>query len=427
MSLHDHPRSGAHARMLFHATLVAGSFGLLQACSSDDATIMMSPGPRLAETENSPDQSVDELGPLYLIGHTVYSPDQANTYLSVVSSLAGDEEPDLSRSLEIGGAAVPYGIAGSRKVYVSSQEAGTMTEVIFDDDARPSMGRVVSFANQGINDTWGLNILLSPTKAYHISQSTFDVVVWNPEEMTVMGSFATGLGLDAAYDSRVFVRDPIFVGNQLVLVSGQWADYTPDNVTSVTVIDTVNDVVVSNETETRCYSLLAFAPDAEGNRYFISNGLGATGHLSTPDLVPPPCMIRMRAGETSFDRDWSRSLTADLGTSLWTGIAPGSEGKLFVQAIAQDAAAVLAATDALEMANVLGWTWYQLMNGDAAPTPIETPLTAAQNTTVMKVDAGSYMTSDEGTQSTLVETTFAEGPRPGVVVPGYIWNVLRIR
>jgi hypothetical protein len=361
----------ARGRVTARGAGLLGIAWLASACSGSGDDTAITATPQTLQPAGS------EQDPLYVVGHTVYSPDSANTYLTVLPSLAGDVAPDLSRSLEIGGAAVPYGIAGSGKVFVSSQEAGTMTEVTFDEQGAPAPGRVISFANVGITDTWGLNIFLSPTKAYHISQSTFDVVVWNPEEMTVTGSFATGLGIDAPNDSRVFIRDPIFVDDQVVLVSGQWADYTPADVTSVTVIDTLTDAVVSDTTESRCHSLLAFAADAAGDRYFISNSLGATGHLTTPGLVPAPCMLRMRSGDTAFDPGWSRSLTADLGTSLWTGIAPGAGG--------------------------------------------------AQNTTVMTVDGRSYMTADNGTSSDLVETTFAGAPRSGLEVPGYIWNVIRIR
>jgi hypothetical protein len=45
---------------------------------------------------------------------------------------------------------------------------------------------------------------------------------------------------------------------------------------------------------------------------------------------------------------------------------------------------------------------------DALPVTIDTPLSVAQNTTVMNVDGRSYMTADNGTSSDLVETTFAE-------------------
>jgi hypothetical protein len=87
----------------------------------------------------------------------------------------------------------------------------------------------------------------------------------------------------------------------------------------------------------------------------------------------------------------------------------------------------VASTDALEMANVIGWTWYEMASGDALPVAIDTPLSVAQNTTVMTVDGRSYMTADNGTSSNLVETTFAGAPRGGLEVPGYIWNVIRIR
>jgi hypothetical protein len=421
--------------------VASGALVLASACSDDDdglrvvelpvRPLPVSSGgltPGSSDPVGEGTASPESAEPLYAVGHTIYAPEGPTSYLTVVRSLMEGGRQDTSGSLEVAGAARPYGMPGMNKVYLTSSENGTITEVTFDADGRPEPGRVVSFANLGINDTSSLNLFLSATKAYHINQQTLDVVVWNPEMMTVTSSFATGLGLDAGYESRVFPQEPILVGDRLLLVSGQWQGGIPERATSLTVVDTAEDRIISTGAETRCHSLLAFARDAEGDTYFISSSLGATAHFSFPELVPAPCMLRIRSGETTFDPAWSRSLTADLGTSLWTGIAPGSGGSMLVQGIAEDAPAVLAAaTDSIQMANVLGWTWYRLADADAAPVAIETTVSAAQYTTTMTVDGQSFMTSDDGTDSTLVQTTSPDGPASGIVLPGYVWNIVRIR
>jgi hypothetical protein len=115
----------------------AGLLGIVllaSACSGSEDNTAVTAAPEPLQPAGS------ERDPLYVVGHTVYSAEGASTYLTVLPSLAGDVAPDTSRSLEISGAAVPYGIAGSGKVFVSSQEAGTMTEVMFDERGAPAPG-----------------------------------------------------------------------------------------------------------------------------------------------------------------------------------------------------------------------------------------------------------------------------------------------
>jgi hypothetical protein len=45
----------------------------------------------------------------------------------------------------------------------------------------------------------------------------------------------------------------------------------------------------------------------------------------------------------------------------------------------------------------------------------------------MMVDDRAYMTAEGSADSTLVETTSSGQPNAGLITPGYIWNVLRVR
>jgi hypothetical protein len=400
---------------------------VLIACSGDTVTVLPAPAPPTGDGGAGGADEPEPEEPLFVVGHTLYSDEGATSYLTVVPSLTDEATIDLTGSLELGGVSSPKGVPGTGVVYVTSSENGTMTEVTIDEDGRPTLGRSVSFANLGISDTYGAHVFLSPTKAYHVNQQTLDVVVWNPEEMTLTGSFSSELAVRDGYDSIVFPQEPILQGDRLLLVSSQWDGSVPDDAAGITVIDAVNDRVLSSDLEPRCASLLAFAPDAEGDLYFISSSLAATGHWWLPERVPAPCMLRIRAGESAFDPGWSRSLTEELGTSLWTGIAPGSDGSLLVQAIAEDNPSVVAAEDLVSMSNATGWTWYELADGDAPPRTIDSPVAIAQYATVMTVDGRSFMTADASGDSILVETTAAGGPRRTLTVPGYVWNVLRVR
>src|SRR5690606_19552547 len=123
----------------------------------------------------------------------------------------------------------------------------------------------------------------------------------------------------------------------LVLVSNEHADDGLPIGAQVTVVDLAQDRVVSTAAESRCHSMIKSAVDSDGNRYFASSTYSAALHLLSPEVAPAPCMLRMRAGDTSFDADWSRELTTELDTRLWTGVTPGQDGALHMQSIAEDA------------------------------------------------------------------------------------------
>jgi hypothetical protein len=350
--------------------------------------------------------------------------------LIAVNSLTEPADIDLSRSLEIAGTSNVYGPAGTGRVYMTSSEGGSMTEVAFDRDGAVTPGRVVSFVGLGVASTSGssVNAFLSATKAYHVNQGTLDVIVWDPEAMTITGSFPTGVEVDEGFSYRAFQQQPILVGERLLLVSFQAdVDGFTEGVTTITLIDTVSDQVISSETDSRCSYFTSFGRDPRGDIYFASNWVHAANYYLFGELVPhAPCMLRIRAGETRFDPEWSRSLEADLGTPIWTGVFPGAGGNVLAQGLAEDRVAGAAATGDLRVARP--WSWYELV-GESAVQPLtadaalEAPLAVAA-----PVDDDFYLSSyhaDLGV-STLVRTTATGGIRPGIEVPGQAGTVVRV-
>jgi hypothetical protein len=373
-------------------------------------------------------------GPLYAVTSTVFTADMPVSYLTVVNSLAPGAPIDLRNSMEFGGDARAYGPEGRDVVYMTSTEDGTMTEVRIEPDGSLRLGRVVSFGNHGINQTTGGNVhhFMSPSKAYFVSQQTLQIVVWNPAEMTIVTTIPLPQETDAARQSVAFYPRPIVVGDQLVLISSGYDESDIATTATVTVVDTALDLVVDTTTETRCFNMLQSAVDAQGDRYFASGSLGGALHFLFPEQAPAPCLLRMRAGETSFDPDWSRSFTEELGTRLWTGVTPGANGTIYVQSIAEDAPAVVAgssAADPFEVANAQPWSWHALTGPDAEPTPVEADLFAPPVFAPIPVEETGYISlwdSDNG-ETTLVDLTSDETPQKALVVPGFVYNIVRIR
>jgi hypothetical protein len=321
---------------------------------------------------------------------------------------------------------------GGDVVYVTSDEEGTMTEVTFSSDIAPSVGRKVSFANYRITSTTGGNLhhFSSPTKAYFVSQDALEIIVWNPKTMEIIDTVPLDLEMEPAALYVAFYPRPIVVDDSLVLVSNEHDEEGIGIRVQVSVIDLESDRVVSTTVEPRCHGMVKSAVSSNGDRYFASGAASAAVHLLAPAAAPAPCILRMRNGETSFDPDWSRSFTEELGTQLWTGVTPGKDGTLYVQAIAQDAPAVVAglqADDFIEVADATPWSWYALSDGDAEPVLFETDLETPPYLAPIPVDESAYVSVWDNVDTTLIDLTSAETPQEGLVVPGFVYNIVRIR
>jgi hypothetical protein len=391
-------------------------------------------GASCSDEGTGPDRP-DREGPLYVVSHSVFTQDGSTSYLTVVDSLGLGPAIDLARSLELGGGARAYGPEGTDIVYVTSSEDGTMTEVAFGRDGSPRLGRTVSFASLGVSVTTGGNVhhFVSPSKAYFVSQATLEAVVWNPAAMEIITTIPLGLQAHAvsADAGFYFYPRPILVGDRLVLIANQTDGDDIDGPAVLAVLDLTTDRVLSITAETRCQAMLQSAVDTRGDRYFAASKLSAAKHFLLPDRAPAPCMLRMRAGDTSFDAAWSRTLATELGTGLWTGVTPGAGGKLYEQSIAEDAPAVVAAAaslDPYEVSIAEPWRWHSQQEGEGPLALLEAdflstpPLFAA-----IPVDGAAYVSLWDETDTTLVDLTSSDSPRKGLVVPGFVYNVVRIR
>ncbi|MET0793431.1 MAG: hypothetical protein ABW061_18055 [Polyangiaceae bacterium] len=369
-------------------------------------------------------------GPLYLVSTSVLSDDQATSYLTVVNSLAPGPQLGLDDALEFGGGARAFGPPKSDVVYVTSSDEPTLTEVKVLPNGTLSKGRVVSFANEGLSDTTGANVIhfISPTKAYFVSQQTQEVIVWDPSEMAIIKAVSLDLPLLATSTFLTYYPRPIVVGDDLVVVTNESNDddiYAPP---IVSVIDTKKDVVLSSKRDSRCPGIGNSALDKNGDRYFAQDSYAVSVHFLYPEDAPAPCMLRIKAGETSFDPDWSRTLDDELGTSIWTGATPGADGSFYVQAIPENNPAVQAAEDAYSVNIAEPWTWYKLTGGDAKPQALDVDyLTAPPLFPDLEVGNTRYVTVWDQTDTTLVDLTSASTPQKALGVRGFVYNIVQVR
>lgn len=374
--------------------------------------------------DNGPEPDVE--GPLYVLSNTVFNQDNAAAYITVVPDLNADQEiTDLSQFVEFTGGGRAYGLPQQDVIYFHSGEDATVTEVIFAPDGSATLGRELSFAGEGVTiANFGSSLHISPTKAYFVSQQTYEIIAWNPKEMEITAVFPMGLAVDSGL--RRLVGEVFLVGDEAVILSYQDdGDFIARPGMAVTVVDTQTDAVVSNTVDPRATGLRSSAIDANGDRYFGPNDNISGQHYLTPDLAPAPMILRMRAGETSFDPDWSRSLTDELGTTLWGCCTQGPAGTIFVQAFPEDDPLVATVEENYEFGS-FPFVWYEFNSG-APVEPAEVDVTGIPYGGAIPVDGDGYLVIWDDATSTIMRTTAPGGPAEGVEVPGFVYNIVRIR
>ena len=386
-----------------------------------------------SDNNNKPSPNPDSEEPFYVISNTLSTTDNVTTYLTTVSSL---EDPsinvELGDHLEFSGRGKVYGLTGELTVYLSSLDEPTFTEVKFDENGSPTIGRKISFANLGVAQTFsGLNVFFSPTKAYHVNSESLEIIVWNPQEMIIEKTFPSGLSSEAGF-SLVLLNKPIVVNNKLILVANKFnEDLLAVNGSILTVINMGDDSVLSSEEDSRGAALLIATEDGTGDIYFSSNWLAAASHFLYGELAAAPVMLRIKVGETRFDPDWSRTLTEDLGTTIWMGAIPAPDGGMFFQSIEEDNSEVLTAKDddnVWAVRNSRPWKWHVATSGEGDTEPItnddlDFPVSLAP----INVDGKDYFLQYDGKISILTTLSTSNQLINGTEIPGLASNILKIR
>ena len=158
-----------------------------------------------------------------------------------------EDDLDDEGGIEFVGSVGMYGPDNSGFVWMGTSEEPTIQRYAVAEDGSLSVdGPRVSFAGVGLSGTSGgrsVAIFISPTKAYFIQNWEQKAVIWNPQEMTIEGSF--DLGLPEREGWRLINRSRIKVGNLVYLGYGYSADARALDVMGLAVIDTDTDQVVS--------------------------------------------------------------------------------------------------------------------------------------------------------------------------------------
>jgi hypothetical protein len=385
----------------------------------------------------SPDAMPVEEGPLYAIATTQFLPDGTTTLVALVENPAASATLDASRALEVGGAAAVFGSTGQGVLAVGSSESPVLTRYEITTDGRFVAGDRLSLANTGVTSAFkrqGLVPFLSETKAYWLDDVTQQVIVWNPDAMTIEGSFSLEA---AARDELVFelgeravVRDDglMFVGARY-----RTANEGEAGRAVALVIDTESDELVEVLEDPRCGDTVHVVADESGTLYFGSGAVAAVLYaLQRPADYPAPCLLRILPGERRFDPDFKITIP-DLVESRSAGrLVAGKDGRAYVLALHEEYldAELGETTEIWEPWDATAWRWWHFELGTDAPaTSVDSAPLASAAGSVLHAGGQDYITHlrlEDGATTLLVAGE--DGSlTPGLEAPGLPYGLLQVR
>lgn len=376
----------------------AAAFGL--------GALLWGTGCEEADTKRQGDGS--QSAPLYVFTNEVYGDADSITYVNALTSLDVGEL-DLRKALEFpGGRATVVGNDG--KVFVAGPESQVVERYEIHDDGSFHKTGQLSFADYGIAsvtlDDWGC-AFISPTKAYLFNAVEGTAVVWNPRSMEILGEVDSDghdlvrEGWDLNSSGAVVQGDRLF---QFVFWNN-WDEFTFSEEQYLLVYDTKSDRLIDMIPESRCPALSNRVElDEDGNMYF-SNWIWNVGATLVSD-APKSCVLRIRAGEESFDEDWLLS---------YADVADGREGAVLgylddrqalFSVFHEERTSIQSDTVPTELVSELDWRLWTLDLDSREASPLE---------------GLGDLTWNAGAVS-----TYHVGGRTFILVPGDDWSVTNV-
>ncbi len=312
---------------------------------------------------DQPDDNADTdlaTEPAYLFVNRVRTLASRTNYVSILPSLE-PTDIDLDAALEVPGTSRFAALDG--KVYVFEGETGEVSRYRATDDLALVEEARFSMANEGVSSFGTALAFISPTRAYYIDREQAQVVVFDPTEMVLSGSFSVP-GLVRDDYPLTLVSSPAVVGDEVVVPVGWRTNDQSEAVfaTAILVLSATEDRVVGVFEDSRC------GPGLSG---FVHEGafhvLGDWDAGAYDAFLPDPdderiaaCLLRYTPGSDGFDPDYLLDMTEVTGRPLANGAFGTVDGRIVARVWdAEDSPAevVSTLTDPAQWFGLEVWRW----------------------------------------------------------------------
>jgi hypothetical protein len=372
----------------------------------------------------------DDEPPAFLIGTRVWNDTTTTSYFHVVPSIERGTEVDLSRAIEVPGAAKLYAVKGVGWFAIGAGEEPTITRYTLGADGGLQAGEAISLQGYGVDSLWNTLYVVSPTKMYYPDRDGQRLIIINPTSMEIEGEVELPETGRAGYLS-LYSYAHLTRGHQL-LFSVAWIDWNEsDSIvaeTGLVVLDTDTHTVSRFDVDARCGGITQPIELASGAAYFVSSALaGAVHRLGR--LSTEPCALRILAHEDRFDADYLLEL-GELGQGAIVGEpVPGGDDSVLLRVFDEGLASVAAGALSWELTGQAAWRWLRWNVETDDVTQIDELEPSTSDVLWFEVDGRVYgtQTTEDYSETTLYELNAPGGPKRALTAPGFLHGAARIR
>jgi hypothetical protein len=374
-------------------------------------------------------------GSIYALSSTLQTNTMMTTSLLYTSkSLTDGSAVDYNQGIPIADTVSIFGIEGAGSFWSSAAMSANVTKYDVDANGKITPGATLDFSSFGLSGGYSTRsiIFASKTKAYLLDDTTLQAITFDPTAMTVGKAIDLTAMKQAGYVSNFSYVVPVRNGKQIV-VAAYFYDQTYSMSipkTLVALIDTTTDMATV-VTDSRCGDISTVATAANGDLYFGSDTYAAAlNRLSGDSVVPPGCLIRMKAGENTFDASFLVKIKDITGGMVGGGAVTGDGTHIWVRGYNETIAPVTMQTTALKILGAPAWQWFEV--DLSKPTAMATKSAFAASGGELKyftVAGHAYVDnpSADYTTTTMVDMTAGGAPQAAAVFHGTPAGIVKVR
>ncbi len=375
--------------------------------------------------DNNPDT------PLYAITTQLVTTDAPQSYVILTDKVDSTEALALDNAIELPGRALGFGIPKSGALFVSSNEGPTVTRYNLTANGTLERGNAVSFEGRGVASIGEYQHqfqFVSETKAYYFDGRTAQAIIWNPTEMTVIGSInLSGLTVDGAL--LTFATLPLRRTDQVIMPVG-WRPAAGIGITKkagVVVIDTKTDTATV-VTDDRCGYVRDGVLGADGQVYLATEVYGSAVRRVAGGETPVPCLLRFNPQTLTFDPSFHRELSALVNGGTAGSLFPGPQGTAYLRVFDESLFTVQQGTHPRVLASASAWKWWQLRLDNLTATPVEgLPATTGSSFLFDADDRILFTEFTNGSAATNLRELTDQSGKVTATLPGISFSFLQVR
>jgi len=310
--------------------------------------------------------------PAYMVASRVLTPNGRSFFVSVEPDLER-REVDLSRSLELNGFSRAYAFDGS--VFTMDSESLEVTRHEVPGNLVLEPRATLSMAGLGIRNFRPLFAFLDEDLAYYVDLDGFQVVVFDPSEMVLEGTFPIAEAEREGFDEEA--TDIERVGDR-VFVTLAWTNFDELDLiprVAVIVLDAAEGRFVDILEDDRCAAAGGAYVGGDGALYVIGDNDDGRYAVFGDRPLPPPCLLRVQDGATEFDPDFYVDLREVTGSPEVGHIAGLPDGTAITRGLGREID-IDAVEDIADLAFAEIWEWLVLDVDARQATPLDVPLSA---------------------------------------------------